>query len=276
MTERKTIVITGGSDGIGLAAARQLQALGHCVVIVGRNKSKTEKTALELGAPWHVADFVKLSDVVRLAGELSAYPQIDVLANNAGAMMAERTVTQDGFERTFQVNVLGAFLLTELLKEKLCKDHATVIQTSSIAAKWFSRDFDVADLQTARDYTPVKAYGNSKLCNVLFTRELHRRYHEAGLCAVAFEPGIVRSNFAAEGARFFKIAYHTPLKYFFTVSPKSGAKRLVRLALGKPEKDFKPGEMYSYKKPYKLSFRDDGTFAASFWEQCETMLKIPR
>lgn len=267
----KTIVITGASDGIGAAAARQLKALGHNVIIVGRNAAKTEKLAAELCVPYHVADYAKLSDVVRLAEELAAYPRIDVLANNAGAMMNERAVTEDGFERTFQVNVLAGFLLTTLLMDKLCQCRSTLIQTSSIAPNIFGRKPDLDDLQSEKSYSPVKAYSKAKLCDILLTRELHRRYHADGICSVAFEPGVPRSNFASEASGFFKKAYHTPLKYLFTTSSQKSAKRMVRLAVGEPGKDFICGETYSNKEPFKVRFKDDGRIAEVLWNQCMKM-----
>ncbi len=268
MTE-KTIVITGASDGIGAAAARQLAAMGHRLVIVGRSKEKTERVARELNAPCHLADYAKLSDVVRLAGELRRYDRIDVLANNAGGAQNERRLTEDGFERTFQINLLGGFLLTRLLLDKLCESRATVIQTSSIAANLFSDTFSVDDLQNERDYTPFGAYGNGKLEDVLFTRELQRRYGEKGITAVAFEPGVVRTNFASESSGFIKFCYHSPLKYLFTISPQRSAKRLTALATGTPGTDFIPGEVYSKSKPMKLKFEDpDGAAAAKLWEAC--------
>lgn len=267
----KTIVITGGSDGIGAEAARQLKALGHRVVIVGRNAAKTQRLAQALDVPCHVADYAKLSDVVRLAEALAAYPRIDVLVNNAGAMMDQRAVTQDGYERTFQVNVLAGFLLTSLLTDKLCQCRATVIQTSSIAANLFGRRLDVSDLQNQRAYTPLKAYGEAKLCGVLLTRELNDRYRARGLCAVAFEPGVPRTNFAAEASPFFRLAYHTPLRYLFTISPRQSAKRLVRLAVGEPGRDFAGGQTYSGQKPFKVWFKDEGSVAGALWDACQRM-----
>ena len=268
----KTIVITGSSDGIGAAAARQLTAMGHRLVIVGRSKEKTERVAAELGAPCHLADYAKLADVVRLAGELRQYDKIDVLANNAGGAQNERRVTEDGFERTFQINLLGGFLLTRLLLDKLCHDHATVIQTSSIAANLFGGGFSVDDLQNERDYSPFGAYGNGKLEDILFTRELQRRYGEKGLSAVAFEPGVVRTNFASESTKILRFCYHSPLKYLFTISPQRSAERLTGLATGEPGRDFTPGEVYSKKKPMKLKFEDpDGVIAARLWDDCWNM-----
>ena len=193
---KKTIVITGGSDGIGYAAARALKKAGHHVILVGRNPEKTARVANELGVPYHLSDYARLSDVVRLAGELNAYDRIDVLANNAGGAQKERKLTEDGFERTFQINVLAPFLLTNLLLGKLSASHATVIQTASIAANLFGADFDPADPENEKDYTPFRAYGRAKLCDILFTRELQRRYGDSGITAVAFEPGVVRTNWS--------------------------------------------------------------------------------
>ena len=270
----KTIVITGASDGIGAASARQLKALGHRVIIVGRSPQKTERLAKELDAPFHIADYTRLSEVVRLAEELRQYPKIDVFANNAGGAQNKRSLTEDGFERTFQINLLGGFLLTNLLLERLCESRATVIQTSSIAANLFGAGFDVDDLQSERNYKAFDAYGAAKLEDILFTRELQRRYGEKGICAVAFEPGVVRTNFASESTPLVKFMYHSPLKYLFTISPNKSAKRLTSLAAGTPGIDFLPGEVYSGKKRMKLKFRDpDGKIAKALWDSCLKMVE---
>jgi NAD(P)-dependent dehydrogenase (short-subunit alcohol dehydrogenase family) len=113
---QQTIVITGASDGIGAAATRQLAANGENLVLVGRSPAKTAAVAKEVGAPYFVADFADLAQVRELAGKVQdAYPRVDVLANNAGGIMGDRAVTRDGFEKTFQVNHLAPFLLTNLL-----------------------------------------------------------------------------------------------------------------------------------------------------------------
>ena len=174
---------------------------------------------------------------------------------------------------TFQINLLAQFLLTNLLLDKLAASHATVIQTASIAANLFGADFDPADPESEKLYTPFRAYGRAKLEDILFTRELQRRYGDRGICAVAFEPGVVRTNFGSESVAFVRFCYHTPLKYLFTISPEKSARRLTRLALGAPGADFAPGEVYSYKKPLKLKFRDpDGSAARSLWDACTTRL----
>jgi len=265
--DKKTIVITGASDGIGAAAARKLKAAGHDVIIVGRNPAKTEKIARELSVPYHTADYAKLSNVKRLAEELKKYPKIDVLANNAGAALNKRAVTEDGHEKTFQVNVLAPFLLTYLLIDKLCADRATIVTTASIAANLMGQKFSTDDIENEKNYTPLKAYGEAKLCNVLFTRELDRRYRDKGISAVAYEPGIPRTNFACESTPFFKFMYHSVFKYLFTIPPEKSAERLIRLALGEPDKDFIRGETYSYKKPYKIKYNENGA-AQQLWDYC--------
>lgn len=271
--ENKTIVITGASDGIGKAAAKELKSLGNNVIIVGRSKEKTESVAKELDCPYYLVDYADLDQVVKLANELRKLDRIDVLANNAGGVQKERQITKDGFEKTFQINHLGSFLLTYLLLDKLCECNATVIQTSSIAANMFSA-FDIDDLNNEKDYTPFKAYGNGKLENVLFTRELDRRYKSKGINAVAFEPGVVRTNFGAGSIKFVEFAYHSFLKYFFTISPEKSAKRLIWLSIAKPDKDFKTGSTYTKKKIMDIKFKDqDGKVAEELWNKSLKMIE---
>lgn len=243
MTSRR-IIITGASDGIGAAAARQLTAAGNQVVLVGRSPDKTAALAGELSVPYHLVDFARLSDVRRLADELdAAYPRIDVLANNAGAIMADRAVTDDGYERTFAVNHLAGFLLTTRLMPKLLASRATVIQTSSVAARTFAR-FDINDLNAEHSYSAQLAYGNSKLANIAFTKELDRRYGAQGLAAVAFHPGVVGTNFAHDGSRFMRFVYGSRWLRGWMLSPDEGASQLVWLAQSTPGEDWQPGGYY--------------------------------
>ncbi|MBT0993719.1 SDR family NAD(P)-dependent oxidoreductase [Cellulomonas sp. DKR-3] len=238
MTPR-TIVITGASDGVGAAAARILAERDERVVLVGRSPDKTRALARELDAPAHLADFADLAQVRRLAEELRAYPRIDVLANNAGAIMGARRVTRDGFEATFQVNHLAPFLLTHLLIDRL--EGAKVVQTSSAAARRFAR-LDLEDLQNERHYSPNRAYGDAKLANILFTVELHRRY--PGVAAVAFHPGMIATSFAAGSSSWFRWVYRTPLARLVLEPPARGGERLVWLVDGTPGRDWTPGAYY--------------------------------
>lgn len=269
----KTIVITGASDGVGAAAARQLTERGHRVVVVGRSPEKTRAVAEPLGAPHHLADFADLSQVRALAAELAeAYPRIDVLANNAGGIMGEREITVDGFEKTFQVNHLAGFLLTRELMPTLTASDASVIQTASQAARFFAR-FDIDDLQNAQRYSPRIAYGNGKLENILFTRELQRRHGDEGISAVAFHPGVVASNFASETNHVLRLAYRTPIRRLVMITPEDSARRLVALAEGTPGTDWQPGEYYEKTKVARTAAAGhDPEMARRLWERSEELL----
>ncbi|MEV7692018.1 SDR family NAD(P)-dependent oxidoreductase [Microbacterium sp. NPDC089189] len=271
----RTIVITGASDGIGAAAARQLHAGGDRVVIVGRNPDKTAAVARALGAEFHVADYGDLAQVRDLAARLrEAHPRIDVLANNAGGVFEKRRTTVDGNELTFQVNHLGGFLLTHLLLDVLIESRASVIQTSSVAAERFSK-FDIDDLQGERNYSASRAYGNSKLANVLFTKELHLRFHERGLNAVAFHPGVVATGFAAASTGPWRFLYHNPLTKLFMTSSDEGGSRLTWLAQGTPGETWTPGEFYSSNRLARTHpVASDAVLAGALWEKSEALVGL--
>lgn len=272
----QTIVITGASDGIGAAAARRLNADGHLVVLVGRSREKTAAVANALAAPYHVADFSDLAEVRRLAAELTeAYPRIDVLANNAGGIMGSRQLTVDGQELTFQVNHLAPFLLTNLLLPVLTATGAKVIQTSSIAARLFGH-IDLDDLGLEKGYSPDRAYGNGKLENILFTRELDRRYGDQGIAAAAFHPGVVGTNFASDTTHPMRLLYHTPLiNKLFTISPQRGASGLVWLAENTPGATWPTGEYFQRNKPARSNPQaDDPQLAAALWDRSAELVGL--
>ena len=272
----RTIVITGASDGIGAAAARQLREVGERVVVVGRDPRKTEEVARELGdADFFVADYSNLAQVRDLAASLlDAYPRIDVLANNAGGVFGERRTTGDGYELTFQVNHLGGFLLTNLLLDRLIESRASVIQTSSVAARRFAR-FDIDDLQGERKFSAGAAYGNAKLANVLFTRELDRRFRDAGVGAVAFHPGAIASSFAATSSGPWQFVYTNPLTTRLLESAETGGSRLTWLALGKPGVDWQPGGFYSRNRPARTNrIADDPAMAKVLWDRSAEMVGL--
>ncbi|GAA1638429.1 SDR family NAD(P)-dependent oxidoreductase [Microbacterium flavum] len=272
----RTIVITGASDGIGAAAARQLHAAGETVVVVGRNSDKTRAVADSIGAPWHLADFSDLAEVRALADVLrERYPRIDVLANNAGGIFGDRAVTGDGFELTFQVNHLAGFLLTNLLRDRLIESRASVIQTSSVAARAFSR-FDIDDLQAERRYSPSTAYGNAKLANILFTKELARRFGDQGVSAVGFHPGAIASGFAGASNGLWHWMYTNPLASRLLTSTEVGGSRLGWLALGTPGIDWRSGGYYAQNRPARSTrLADDPILARRLWEQSAAMVGLP-
>lgn len=270
----KTIVITGASDGIGAAAARQLHRGGHRIVVVGRSQQKTTAVAQELGADHFVADFARLTDVRTLAAELDAsYSRIDVLANNAGGIFGDHTKTIDGFEKTFQINHLAPFLLTTLLLDKLIASNASVIQTSSVGARLFG-SLNMDDLDHDRDFTSQLAYGTAKLENILFTTELHRRYHSQGLSAVAFHPGLVATGFATESDSIMKRFYTSRLGRAVMLSPEKGADQLVWLATTTPGSDWQSGVYYEKRKPARRSNPQalDRDLSRALWDRSAELL----
>jgi NAD(P)-dependent dehydrogenase (short-subunit alcohol dehydrogenase family) len=234
----RTVIITGASDGLGAAAAARLSRSGENVVVVGRSEPKTTAVAARLGVEYFVADFADLSQVRWLAEQvLQSYPRVDLLANNAGRFMKRRELTVDGHETTFQVDYLAAFLLTTLLMDRLVESRAKVLNTSSVVNKLFGR-VDIDDLDAARGYGPLRAYGDAKLEMILFTKELHRRYHAAGISTAAFHPGDVATNFGNESRTWWiRTAFRGPIKHLALVGPEQGSDELVWLASSTPGTD---------------------------------------
>jgi NAD(P)-dependent dehydrogenase (short-subunit alcohol dehydrogenase family) len=271
----RTIVITGASDGIGAASARQLHEAGEEVVVVGRDPQKTEAVARAIGVASFVADYSDLAQVRELAASLlEAYPRIDVLANNAGGVFGKRVITVDGFEFTFQVNHLAGFLLTNLMLDRLIESRATVIQTSSEASRHFTR-FDIDDLQGAKKYSAGAAYGNAKLENILFTKELNRRYADAGISAVAFHPGVIATSFASGAQGSWRFYYTSRLTKRMLASADVGGSRLTWLALGKPGVDWEPGGYYANNRLARTNrVADDPAIAKLLWDRSAEMVGL--
>jgi len=227
----------------------------------------------ELGAESHVADFARLDDVRALAADLATLGHIDVLANNAGGIFGERSVTVDGFEKTLQINHLAPFLLTALLLDTLLASGGTVVNTSSAAAKAFG-SLDLADLGNEAAYTPRKAYGDSKLANILHARELHARFAGLGLAAAAFHPGGVATNFAVDSTSRMRWLYHTPLRRVL-LSAEKGADTLIWLAEGRAGRDWRSGEYYEKKRVARTNpLGHDDSLARSLWERSAELLGI--
>ena len=275
---QQTILITGASDGIGAASARTLAAKGHRVLIVGRSAAKTAAVAKETGAEPFVADFARLDDVRALAEQVKAGldGHLDVLANNAGGIFGDRTLTDDGHEYTFQVNHLAPFLLTHLLLDELRASGSTVINTSSVASRLFGQ-LDIDDLGNLRNYSPAKAYGDAKLANILFTRGLHARFHDQGINTMAFHPGNVATNFAADTTNLMRLLYHTPLRRLLLISAEKGGSNLTWAIEGQPGLDWQSGAYYDERK---LATRvnpqiNDATLVGQLWDRSAQLVSVP-
>jgi NAD(P)-dependent dehydrogenase (short-subunit alcohol dehydrogenase family) len=215
----------------------------------------------------HVADLSLMADVRALADEVrERYEHIDVLANNAGALFASRKETAEGFERTFALNHLAPFLLTNLLRDRL--DGGRVVTTVSDAHKTGRLDLD--DLQSEKSYAAMRVYGTSKLCNILFTRELAKRAPE--LHANCFHPGVVRTGFGKNENGIWKIM--TTVAGPFFRSPRRGARSLVWLSLSEQAAAL-TGEYVQDEKVLSPSAQaQDDTLAEGLWERSAQLVGL--
>lgn len=240
----RTIVITGASDGIGAAAAHTLHKNrpGDRLIIVGRNPDKTRSVASAIGAEYFTADFASLAEVRTLADELNQLEHIHALANNAGGIFDGPVTTADGFELTWQINVVAPFLLTSLLQDKLRADDATVVQTASVAHLLMSY-FRPEDPNTFRNFNSSRAYGNAKLGDMLLTRYLDLH----GLTAVSFHPGALATSFAQTSSGVISRVYSSVVAKALG-APSVGGDNLAYYLAGTPGIHFESGEYYNEKR----------------------------
>src|SRR3984957_5374815 len=231
----KVVVITGGTSGIGEVAAERLSDLGAGLLLVGRAKTqggaaltRLRSGNASLAHSIYYGDLSHISEMKRLAAEIAvAEPRIDVLINNAGAMFGSRQITADNLELTFALNHMAYFVLTQGLLERLrASSPARIVNTASDAHGGCKLDF--ADLQSMRGYSGFKVYGRSKLCNILFTRELARRWSGKGLTANCLHPGFVATRFGEGSGGILSRAVR--LAKLFAISPEKGAETIVYLA----------------------------------------------
>jgi retinol dehydrogenase 12 len=251
----KVCVITGATAGIGRVAATELARHGAHVVIVGRSAEKCAATQAEIRSATAaalvdslVADLSSLAETKRLAGQLrERYPRIDVLLNNAGAMFWKRTESADGVEKTFALNHLSYFVLTNLLLPVLEQSTpARIVNVASDAHKGVSINFD--DIQFKQKYSGWKAYQQSKLANILFTYELARRIEGTGVTANTLHPGFVRTSFleAFNEARAGWLIKN--VGGMIALSPEQGARTSIYLA-SSPEVEGVSGRYFVKEKP---------------------------
>ena len=246
----KHVVITGATNGIGLAAAEALAALGARLAIVARSEARAGAAVARIKAAAgddtvvdvFLADLSSQASVRQLAADLLArLPRIDVLANNAGGVFLGHQVTADGIEMTWAVNHLAPFLLTNLLLDRLrASTPARVITTSSGAHAGARIPFDLLEGQPSRGGGGGR-YGQSKLANILFTTELARRLEGSGVTANCFHPGIVATGFGQNNGAL--VRFGMTLVRPFARTPQQGAATLVWLA-DSPEASGETGGYY--------------------------------
>jgi len=269
----KTVVVTGGTSGIGEVAALRLAEKGARIVLIARDPARTAATLAKLKNAnpsamhaAHYGDLSALAEMKRVASEVAAAePRIDVLVNNAGAVFLSRQTSVDGLEMTFATNHMAYFVVTNILLDRLkATPGARIVSTASDAHKSGKLDFD--DLQSEKNYGSFRVYGTSKLCNILLTRELARRLDGADVTANCLHPGFVGTRFGQNNASnvFTRLLRNAVMS--LGISPEEGAKTIIHLA-SSPDVATISGE-YFYKckvaEPTAAA-QDDGA-AKRLWD----------
>jgi NAD(P)-dependent dehydrogenase (short-subunit alcohol dehydrogenase family) len=275
----KVVVITGATSGIGQVAAEALAGMGARLILVARDEARGEAALARLRARGpgiahrvHRADLSGMAATKRVAAEIAAAEaRVDVLINNAGALFTNRRVTPEGLELTFATNHMSYFLLTRGLREPLlAAAPARVINTASDAHRRARLDLD--DLQSARDYGGLAAYRRSKLYNILYTRELARRWAGTGVTANSFHPGFVATRFGDDSGGL--LSYGVRLAKWFAISPAKGAETLVYLASSPEVATISGGYFYQCRLATPTRQAQDDAAARRLWSETEKLAAI--
>lgn len=267
----RVCVITGATSGIGRATAEALAKRGATLALVCRDRGRGEEACDSIrrasgnaGVSLLLADLSSQAEIRRLAAELcQRHPQIHVLINNAGVVNLQRTTTVDGIETVLAVNHLAYFLLTNLLLDTLRRsDTARIVNVASDAHKFGPLDFD--DLQNTRHYRAMRVYGQSKLCNILFTRELARRLAGSDVTVNAVHPGAVATGLGKNNGRWAQLIIKS-LGFFFR-TPEQGAATSIYLA-SSPAVAGVSGKYFANCREARTSkAAQDDAAAARLWE----------
>ncbi|MBO0792592.1 MAG: SDR family oxidoreductase [Ktedonobacteraceae bacterium] len=276
----KTCLITGANSGIGKVTALELARMGATVVMVSRNRTLGERAQREIqqqsGNPnvdLLIADLGSQQQVRRLAREFQErYTRLHVLINNAGGVFVNRQASPEGIEMTFAVNYLAPFLLTHLLLDTLkASAPSRVINVSSDAH--YIRVVDPVDWNMERSYQLMRAYGQSKLAEVLFTYELARRLDGVGVTANVLHPGVVATNIWSQPLPAF-LRWISVISRFFGVSPEEGARTTIYLA-SSPEVEGVTGKYFEKSKEKKSAQPSyDENLRKSLWELSEQLTSL--
>ena len=269
--EGKVCVITGATSGIGQVAAENLARMGVRLVLVARDERRGEAMLARLRAATpaiahaiHYADLSGIAGTRRVAAEIAAAePRIDILINNAGALFTARQVTADGLEKHFAVNHMAYHMLTEGLRDRLfASAPARVVNTASGAHLGARLDLD--DLQMAKRYNGVQAYRRSKLYNIMWTRELARRWAGRGVTVNCFHPGFVATRYGDESGGL--LSYAVRFAKLFAISPKEGARTLVYLATSHEVADVSGGYFVKCRLTRPSADAENDEAARRLWD----------
>ena len=277
----KTVIVTGGNSGIGLETAVGLARLGANVIITARDAERGKQAVADIKArsgsdtvDLAVFDLGSLASTRAGAAELlDRCPRIDVLVNNAGVVLTERRETIDGFESTFAINHLGPFLLTDLLLDRIkASAPARIVNVASSAHKGARNGLDFGDLQATNGYRGMRVYSQSKLANILFTKELARRLEGTGVTVNAVHPGTVRTGYGRDGDSTGLLRIGLAIGSRFFLSPEKGADTSVYLASSPDVADI-TGEYFVKRKVRQPSgAARDADAARKLWAASEELV----
>ncbi len=279
--EDKVCLVTGATSGIGEATAHALAALGARVIAHGRDAVRGEQIAGRIARETGNAtvsfvqgDLAALGEVRRLGEELNrSVPRLDVLVLNAGVACARRSLTADGYERTFAVNHLAPYLLTHLLRAKLERSTAgRIVVVSSEAHRGARLDFD--DLMLERGYSQWRAYGRSKLANLLFTRALARRLAGTAMTCNALHPGVVRTGIFREAPAPLR-GLLAALSRLLLLSPEQGARTSLYLASSTDVEGYSGGYYIRCKPAQPSQAARDDAAADRLWAASAKLVGVP-
>jgi len=278
----KTMIVTGGNSGIGKAAAVALARAGARVVITARSEQRGAAAVADISAAsgsstveLSVFDLGDLSSVRSGAADLlERCPRIDVLLNNAGLILTERTLSADGYEATFAINHLGPFLLTDLLRPRLVESApARIVNVASTAHNFARRGMVFDDLMAERSYKQMEVYGRSKLANILFTTELADRLAGTGVTVNCLHPGSVATGYARDGDATGFLAWGVKVIAPLSLTPEQGARTSVYLC-SSPDVDGVTGRYFAKCKEKTPSANArDRAAAAQLWEVSERLVE---
>ena len=273
----RNVIVTGGTDGIGLATALSLAKMGASLWIIGRDESKTKQALEDIvkasgneKGGYFTADLSSIASIRTVAARINdTMDHLDVLVNNAGALFTQRQTSDDGLEMTYALNHMNYFLLTSLLSDKLNRGTKSRIVNVSSSAH-YSGHVNFDDLQSEKSYNSMRVYGTSKLMNVLFTYELDRRLNGSGLTVNSLHPGFVASNFGKSNGGLMKPIFK--LLHLGAINVEDGAKTSVYLA-SSPEVDGVSGKYFDKCKAVNSSKESyDKNIAKRLWEETEEII----
>jgi retinol dehydrogenase-14 len=277
----KVVVVTGSNIGIGKETAVGVASLGATTVLACRNQEKAAAAAREIkqrsgndDVQLVSLDLADLASVQAAAADiLQRWDRLDVLVNNAGGTWSQRVLTKQGFEQTFGVNHLGPFYLTMLLLDRIkVSAPSRIVNLSSVGHHFAFGGIRFDDLQGEKRYVTFDAYSQSKLANVLFTRELAKKLEGSGVTVNAVHPGAVRSGFGMDGDLNPLLTFGNHFIRPFEISPKSGAKTSIYLA-SSPEVEGKTGQYWVRRRPGRMSPKaKDDAVATRLWDVSEKLL----